>query len=179
MFSCNKKPHKGNGMAPQLGKDNKLDLERYGKILGYLQYENTIYWSRLGFIFASQAALLGFSVRFLVNALTHPSYITSGLAIGLAVVGLLLCRIGRQMVQGGLRWLYRWERLLREIEPFAYGDLEVLRNSKTDEPGTMNISVRNLANKVLDVFIWTWIVVLTVVLLVLFFSYWSQLSCPA
>lgn len=83
------------------------------------------------------------------------------------------------MVQGGLRWLYRWERLLREIEPFAYGDLEVLRNSKTDEPGTMNISVRNLANKVLDVFIWTWIVVLTVVLLVLFFSYWSQLSCPA
>jgi len=39
-------------------EDPKLALERYRNVMGYLQYENTAFWTRSGFMLVGQTALL-------------------------------------------------------------------------------------------------------------------------
>lgn len=105
----------------------KLALERYRNILGYLQYEQAVYWTRVGFVITAQAALAAIGARLIYEAMRTPSALAISMSAGICLVALALGAIGIRTTTGSLRWIYRWQEILRRLEPDAYGDIEVFR----------------------------------------------------
>ncbi len=138
----------------------KLALERYRNILTYLQYEQAIYWTRVGFVITAQAALAGFGARLIYEALLNPTVLSMVMSSGICIVALSVAVIGIRTTTGSLRWIYRWQNILRKLEPDAYGDIEVFRGTEIKVPGLPNHSVRAAADHILYVFIAGWLVLL-------------------
>ncbi len=147
---------------PSLLERQKIALERYRNVIGYLQYENAIYWTRVGFFITAQAALVGFGGRLLFDALGKFDTLGFWFAGGICVLGLALCTIGLRTTKGSLRWIYRWQSILRKLEPDAYGEIEVFRGTENGLPGLSGYSVRDAANHVLYVFGVSWLGLLIV-----------------
>jgi len=142
---------------PEACESEKMGLARYRNILGYLQYENAIYWTRVGFLITAQAVLVGFGGRLLFgtqSGATEP--LAFWFAGGVCVLGLALCIIGLRTTRGSLRWIYRWQGILRKLESDAYGEIEVFRGTENGLPGFPGHSVRDAANHVLYVFGVSW-----------------------
>ena len=138
----------------------KLALERYRNILSYLQYEQAIYWTRVGFVITAQAALAGLGARFIYEALQVPTVLSIAMSAGICVMALSVGVIGIRTTTGSLRWIYRWQDILRKLEPDAYGEIEVFRGTEAKVPGLPNHSVRAAANHILYVFIAAWLILL-------------------
>lgn len=149
--------HDDEGNANAKLDSDATALAKYSAVMSYLQYENTVYWTRAGLVVAAQGALLGFSASLFLEAFAKATGPALSLAIAVALLGGFFCLIGIMMNNGGLRWIRRWERICRDLEPQAFGATEVLRNPEKPEPGTNNRSVRALANVLLYVLLATWI----------------------
>jgi hypothetical protein len=105
-----------------------IALSKYQTILGYLQYENTVFWTRSGFVLIAQTALLGFYVTMLPRA-EKP---TAGIALQLGclgVIGLLLVALWFFAIASGTWWINRWRDILGELEEPAWGKRNILREA--------------------------------------------------
>jgi hypothetical protein len=154
----------GGPMTPeQQAELNPRDvaLTRYGQVLGYLQYENTVYWTRVGFVMAAQAALIAFSANHMLAVQNPHSPLSLPVALGAGVLGLVLCLLGLRMVQGSVRWINHWHDLLRELELTAYGDIQVFRNTGSIARGGHSYAIKDAASQVMYVFIVAWLLLLT------------------
>jgi hypothetical protein len=143
----------------------KLALERYRNVIGYLQYENGIFWTRVGFIIAAQAGLIAFDVQLLFSVLQKPNSLAFWFVGGICVLGLAICFIGLRTTSGSKRWIYRWRDILLKLEPDAYGEIEVFRGTENSAPGLPRHSTREAANHLLYVFVASWLVLLVVLAL--------------
>lgn len=141
-------------------REKSVALERYGYVLNYLAYENTAYWNRIGFVIAAQGALIAFGAGQVLEVQKGHSPFAAMVAFGLGILAVALCLLGLRMVKGSLRWIYHWHAILRELEPNAYGDIELLRDAKRITHGEHNYSVREVANHVMYLFIVAWIALL-------------------
>ncbi|MFC2125016.1 hypothetical protein ACFLU5_09410 [Bacteroidota bacterium] len=149
-------------------KNNNIEgkspqLEQYGMILSYHQYENSTFWTRSGFMLVAHSALLGFVVQI------HPNFnpclaqwdkivITSIMGI----TGLALLIIWWKALKLGERWITKWHTLLRHLEPKAFGDIKVFRRDDTsaNSKSYKRIGVRKIAYSVVWVFLVLWSLVL-------------------
>jgi hypothetical protein len=113
--------------VPATGRSKEQEaLERFSTISSYLQYENTAFWTRSGFILVAQAALLGFFANMLPEQSSSWPRVIAGFVI--ALVGIALTFIWNYAIRVGRDWTDRWLKLLKEhLEPAAFGDLEVFR----------------------------------------------------
>src|SRR5207253_1996939 len=107
----------------------KIALEQYRNVIGYLQYENTVYWTRSGFMLVAQVALLGFLARAFPTFEEKTGWIGGIVIIGLGVFGLILCYQWNRVNDGALWWINRWHSILLTIEPKAYEDIKVFRGA--------------------------------------------------
>ena len=84
----------------------KEALEAYRNLVGYLQYENTVFWTRLGFIYVANAALLAATIKPLESHLQDPQSRISIVLVVLGIVGVLLCLAGDYFAKDGKIWIY-------------------------------------------------------------------------
>jgi hypothetical protein len=140
-------------------------LEQYGILLSYLQYENTTFWTRAGFFLVAHTALFGFVVQILPpfdRCLASWERVAISVIVG--ITGLLLAKIWWKALRKGEEWIDRWHTCLLELEPLAFGDMQVLRGAVT--PGLTRDPKRHGARAVAD-----WVVYLFSVLWGLVFVY--------
>ncbi len=102
-------------------------LAQYQAVLGYLQYENSAYWTRSGFISVAQSALLGFYANLFVGPTTNDCQKRVILAV-ISFVGLLLAFTWGSVTSKGDWWIRRWTDVLLQLEEKAFGkETEVFR----------------------------------------------------
>jgi hypothetical protein len=143
-----------------MNEDTKIALERFRNVLGYLQYENTVYWTRSGFLLTAEAALLGFSARVVPTDTAIASWPALVLGLGLCAVGLILCWLGLRMIRNSLHWIDRWIQLLTVIEPTAYGEeLKVFRGLEASSAPTPSHFARDTAKYLIYVFVLAWLAI--------------------
>jgi hypothetical protein len=130
-------------------KDAKFALEQYRNILGYLQYENTIYWTRSGFMLIAHSTLFGFLTRLLPQSNAEKAWQGIGLSFGVCMLGLALSFLWTRAIMEGLRWIDRWHSILLTLEPDAYGEIAVFRGAVTS--GDHSAPRRGVSKVALDV----------------------------
>jgi hypothetical protein len=143
--------------------DQRIALEKYRNIIGYLQYENQTYWTRLGFVFAIQIGLVAFGSRVIVESLACSTLTSQVASTWISVLGVLICAVGFQMIRGAKLWIARWEDALVAIEPDAYGEQQIFRNAHRDLDRKSGFGLRELAAVILCLFLVTWGVALAAV----------------
>jgi hypothetical protein len=143
------------------GDDRKVALEQYRNVLGYLQYENTAYRTRSGFMLVAQAALPSPLARVTPLSSSQVNWYVVVLILGLATIGLMLCRLWWLAAEGPSWWIERWHDVLVKLEPRAYGDIEVFRGAVdiTKQPPD-RIPTKRLVTDVVRLFSAVWILVL-------------------
>jgi hypothetical protein len=139
----------------QTSDDTKLALERYRNILGYLQYENTIYWTRSGFMLVAHSALFGFLAR-LMSDIADPTWPRVGLVFFASIFGLVLSYLWTLTIHKGNGWIDRWHSILLRIEKPAYGDIFVFREEASDANQPYK-GIRKVAEHVALLFRGAWV----------------------
>ena len=98
----------------------KIAIERYRNIIGYLQYENSMYWTRRGLMLIAHSTLLGFLTKVLQEIGPGQSWFDIIVALSVSAVGLLLSILWVRLLDGSLWWIERWHQVLLVLEPVAY-----------------------------------------------------------
>lgn len=136
----------------------KIALEQYRNVIGYLQYENTTYWTRSGFMLIAHAALLGFLTRLLPDQPSAASWQSIGLTFGVSLFGLALSLLWMRAIQDAIWWINRWLTILLVLEPQAYGEINVFRDvPELGDPNAPPHRLRKVAEQVVWLFRAVWI----------------------
>lgn len=138
--------------------DPKIALERYRNVIGYLQYENNTFWVRSGFMLVAHSALLGFLAKVLPEPTRNAPWMSIGVSVSIGMLGLALSFLWVRTIEGALWWIQRWQNILLELEPAAYGKIHVFRG--VVDPGSddrPHHSTRGTAKRVAILFRVTWI----------------------
>lgn len=150
----------------------KLANERYRTVSAVFTYENSIYWTRSGFMLVAQAACLSGALRLLEAE--KPTTRASLLLVGASAFALVLCWAWLRIIKAGIWWTDRWTRILRKLEPAAMDDSKeteiwVLRmdsNEWSKPPANAN-EQRIASTRQAPRFIaWAFVVVWTIALLI-------------
>ena len=143
--------------APPPPNDPKLAIERYRNVIGYLQYENTTYWTRSGFMLVANSALLGMLSRSVPDPSASAPWLSVVVWQVVCMIGLYLSVMWIRALQGALLWISRWHDILLQLEPEAYGAINVFRDAVF--PGDSRArrhEVRRVAERVARLFRLAW-----------------------
>ena len=154
--------------------DADRSLEQYRVLMSYLQYENSAYWMRANYFLLANSIVFGFTIRVVTSAasLREP---TSVAAIAVcSVAGFILVRLWWKALEAGAYWCDRWEDLLRQIEPSAFGPLAVLRDidNHLEQPPIRR--ARSVARATVLLFVGLWTLSSLVVILTTTLSFASR-----
>lgn len=135
----------------------ELHVNRYGVLLPYLAYENTMYWQRGLFFLVANSALLGFTATMLNR--TNNAFSDASLLISIA--GLVITYYWWQGLRTGEFWIHHWHKVLEQLEEKAFGDVALLRNFTPDPKSPPRVQARPLARGPVILFaaIWALIVI--------------------
>lgn len=138
------------------GDAQDLALKRYGQVLGTMQYESNVFWTRSQLFLAAHALLLGFAFNGILEILKKEPLWMHLLVVGaICIAGIALSVLWKQAHQAGLYWIDHWRDVLLKLEDVAYGpDLPVHRKFP-EKPGY--ISATGVAKKTSTLFLWVWI----------------------
>jgi hypothetical protein len=131
-------------------KERDLALRRYDTILKFHIYESTIYWTRNQFFGLLNAALLAFFAAVYRDGKYELIFITT---LGAVTSLLWVCTI---FVSDD--WLRRWQSICVQLEPLAFGDIDIFRNIGT--PGRWGDHIKWLAKAAAFLSFATWIIVI-------------------
>lgn len=146
-----------NGEAKE--SDGKTALERYRIIMGYLQYENSIFWQRGHFFFLTSGALFGFVLSKLPLLTENSSWEIVGTTLIMSIAGLSLCYYWKRALDAGDFWVAHWHHILRDqLEPLAFpDDVRVFREFKPESGDPHRVEARLAARGPLYLFSILWI----------------------
>jgi len=133
-----------------------LALRRYIPILGYLQYENSTYWTRSNFFLTSNTLLLGFFLN-IVPYSTQAPFIRLFTIYPIAVAGNILCWLWLQTLQSGSIWINHWHNVLQSLEPQAFNHIHVFSDVEEIERRTW---IKLIAKSVPLLFMALWMLAL-------------------
>ncbi len=141
------------------------DLERYGILMSYLQYENTIYWGRGNFFLLAQSALFGFVIASLPSMLASTPWNKILIPGFGSIAGLIVARMWQIALRSGEFWINHWHSILMELEPKAFGKQKVLRGLATLEgQREPKERARMVAHDILILFYVLWIILVAYLL---------------
>ncbi len=111
------------GDSNDSGDNNVVDLRvrQFGVVCGYLQYENTVYWTRSQLFVVANAALIGL----LANALptsTKVPWVRIYTLLGPFLVGFVVCYLWLKILWAAHGWIDHWHAQLQHLEPQAFPD---------------------------------------------------------
>ena len=138
-------------------------VDRYGIILSYLQYENTMYWTRINFFLLSNSALLGFVINSLPLFNSKISVNQIFIHLIASISGFILVILWNTAIKNGLYWINHWHSILLCLEEDAFKDIKVFRD-QVDQA-----QIKDRRHKARDTAKYT--LLLFLILLVLIFFY--------
>jgi hypothetical protein len=127
-------------------------LKRYAIVMGYLTYENNVYWTRSQFFIVANVGLIGF----VASRLIDPHIAKRAFLILMSCFGLILSIYWFRIMKSALYWTNRWERICVALEGEAFENIEVLRNCRPKNIFSTKSIVRHTA----IAFIVVWSIVL-------------------
>lgn len=102
-------------------KDDEKALERYRIVMGYLQYENTVFWQRGLFFFLTSGALFGYVSSRLPLLTPNSSWEIVWATLIMSIAGLFLCLLWKRALDAGNFWIAHWHHILRDqLEPLPF-----------------------------------------------------------
>lgn len=128
------------------------EIEKYGILMSYLEYENSMFWGRANYFLLAQTALFGFTLTnlpALVKSTPLEKIIIPGVA---GVVGLIIAYSWWKALKSGELWINRWHTLIISLEPKVFGELNVIR--ERDPKGER---AKNTAYHMVIIFIFLWL----------------------
>lgn len=99
-----------------------VNVQRYGILMSYLQYENSSFWNRNNFFMVANAALLGFLIPKLPKICPPESWEKIIIHFFYCIAGLLLSCLWRSGLKKSRMWIDHWRAKLDEIEKRAWGN---------------------------------------------------------
>jgi len=96
-----------------------LRVRQFGVVAGYLQYENSVYWTRSQLFLVGNSALVGL----LATALPLTASVSWSRIYTLAVaftLGLILCILWLKILLAACGWIDHWHKQLRHLEQTAF-----------------------------------------------------------
>ena len=131
-----------------------LALRRYDTLIKYLIFENSLDWTRTQFFLAANSALLAIGAN---SYARKPADATGLIAPAvISILGLALSVIWTIAMSRSRKYSNRWKAVCIALEPLAFGDHEVHRNSP-------NLGLRKLARVTAALFIAVWSAALFIV----------------
>ncbi len=141
--------------APGSG-DNTTTLERFGQVMSYLQYENSMYWERGSFFMLASTALFGFMATNLLPLGATPRWEKVLVLLVVSVAGGALTVLWHRSLHAAEWWIDRWHKILRDLEPRAFGDTVLFRELPPDKGGPPRIRMRSITKWTLVLFYVLW-----------------------
>ena len=127
------------------------EIEKYGILMSYLEYENSIFWGRANYFLLAQTALFGFTLTNLpplAKSTPLEQIIIPGVA---GVVGLILAYSWWKALKAGELWINRWHNLIEYFEPEVFGEVNVIRERPKDK------RAKNVAYHMVIIFTFLWL----------------------
>jgi hypothetical protein len=143
---------------PQAEGQADTAVARYGIVMSYLVYENTIFWARAGFFSVANSALLGLMIQRLPS--WHAARFDE-IVIPLAgsAFGLLFSVLWYRVLKAGEVWIDHWHGLLVDLEGAAFGTAVLLRPSRKKELDHQ-APLKKIARQVVQLFACMWLAVI-------------------
>ena len=138
------------------GGDNATVLEKYGHVMSYLQYENSVYWQRGNFFMIASTALFGFMASNLAPLGASPRWEKILALLVVSVAGGTLSVLWHRSLLAAEYWIDHWHEVLRELEPQAFGDTHLFRTPPPDKGGPRRIRMRRITEHTLVLFYILW-----------------------
>lgn len=136
-------------------QDLDLNLRRYAAALGYLQYENTTYWTRSQHFLVAHTFLLGFVVTKLPvtsKELTWARIVCLGVA---SLGGLVLARLWFDGLKAGEYWINHVTDVVRLFEDKSFPAGTKLIQKFDHKPGY--VSAKLVAHRLAKLFSVLWL----------------------
>lgn len=135
-------------------EETKDELQKYGILMSYLEYENSSFWNRNNFFMVAHSALLGFFIPKLPNICSATNWDEVIIPFFYCSAGLILSWLWLLQFNESKLWIKHWHSLLRGIEEEAFGKLLVHRKNpkKIGKYGA-----KKIAKCVLYLFLGLWI----------------------
>jgi hypothetical protein len=136
----------------QITQDQDLALRQYAPILAFMGTECSMFWSRSQLFLVANSALIGFAAKDIttVDPKTDPTKVWIYLV--LSFFGILLCTLWHIAITLGSQWMEWWTSKLKELEPCAFGNIELWRQ----RPPTGWVKVRYVARGTAILFTILW-----------------------
>lgn len=137
-------------------ENNNSDLQRYGIIMSYLQYENGVYWQRGNFFLVASAALLGFvatKLPILTKAASWELLIT---ILIVSITGIFLSFLWQKGLAAGEFWIDHWHYILEDLEESAFPNHKVLKDFQPRPGGLKRVSAKFVAKGAMYLFYILW-----------------------
>ena len=114
-------------------KRQEWALKQYDTLMRYLAYEGTVFWNRSQHFLVAHAVMFAFlAASQFPTDVENTKWIQMLLLGVVCVAGIKLAALWRSVILAGNFWTNRWEKLLQEIEPDAFGQRRVLRGAGDD-----------------------------------------------
>lgn len=142
--------------APSTPPSESASLQRYGILMSYLQYENTMYWQRASFFLVASTALFGFFATRVPSFQAETPWDQVGAIAVVGLTGIGLSVLWGRSLDAGEYWVTHWHSLLQQLEPQAFGDLNVLRGTESSEKVPKRPRARVIPRRALALFYTLW-----------------------
>lgn len=123
-----------------------LALGRYQVLMAHFRGDQEIFWRRFGFVLLAEVVAFGFFFNLFVETVKDPALAKSLAAVlallGLCLVGVLIELLFDRLYFIMMWWNEHWLTALKSLEPSAFGDLDVFRN--TTAPGSARQGSRHI-----------------------------------
>ena len=143
--------------------DRDLALRRYAPILGYLQYENTVYWTRFHVFLLANSAFLAL----IANGLPFSTAVVWARLYTLMVAasaGLILSFLWWRVMIAARGWIDRWHAILQELEPLAFVHIQIWRGYDVAEG---RFPIKRITQATVGLFVAMWMLVIIYLVVVM------------
>ena len=148
--------HTTYGRANDDASQASLSIRRYQAAVGFMAYENTVFWTRAGFFLVAETALLGFIGS---NLPEYGAEYVSVQAVGalvLSIVGLVMSRLWWLALRRGEFWILERKRVVDQLEEAALGELQMIRGEDPELLGPRRGGAKAVAYHLVRLFFTVW-----------------------
>ena len=128
-------------------KRQEWALKQYDTVMRYLAYEGQVYWVRSQHFLVAHAVLFAFLASKFPVDVTKAGWFDFILITLVCGAGIAMSCLWHRALSAGDFWTARWKRVLvEELEPQAFGKIDLLRNVPVVKTNSAKLVARGAAN---------------------------------
>lgn len=158
----------------QNNSESETQIKRYGIIMPYLAYENTMFWQRGSLFLIAHSALVGFVSTSIPKLSSYESWASIISSFIISISGIILTIFWLMSLKAGEFWIHHWHTILKDsLEQKAFGDILVFRDFKPGPKYPHRIRARKIALGPVILFFVLWGLSTVYSLLLIFYKFYE------